>query len=143
MCDNVKQYDSQPVLKATQKVNKLLSFILSNSEVDEEWREIEDTNSLYFVSSKGRVLSMCNRIPRILKPFMCNGYLYVSIMGYDRKISRLVAQAFIPNPEKKPIVHHKNHIKTENIISNLAWATHSENTMAYYDSKKQTQQPTK
>ena len=71
---------------------------------------------------------------------MCNGYLCVSICGHDRRINRLVAKAFIPNPENKPIVHHKNHIKTENTAKNLSWATHSENTTAYFDSKKQTQE---
>lgn len=88
------------------------------------------------MSSKGRVLSLCNKQPRVLKAFMCNGYLCVSICGHDRRINRLVAKAFIPNPEGKPIAHHKNHNKTKNTVANLAWATHSENTTAYFDSKK-------
>ena len=46
----------------------------------------------------------------------------------------------LDNPDNKPIAHHKNHIKTENTRENLSWATHSENTTAYYDSKKQTQE---
>lgn len=137
-----KQYNSPAVLKATERVNKLLSFILSNSEADEDWVEIEWADSNYFVSSKGRVLSLCNRLPRLLKAFMCNGYLCVSICGHDRRINRLVAQAFLDNPDNKPIAHHKNHIKTENTRENLSWATHSENTTAYYDSKKQTQEQT-
>ena len=135
-----KAYNNPAVLKATERINKFLSFVLANSEEDEEWKEIEWADSDYFVSSKGRVLSLCNRLPRLLKSFMCNGYLCVSICGHDRRINRLVANAFIPNPENKPIVHHKNHIKTENTTDNLLWATHSENTTAYFDSKKQTQE---
>lgn len=131
---NVKQYNDPAVLKATERVDKLLSFILANSEAGEEWKEIEWADSNYYISSKGRVLSLCNRIPRVLKAFMCNGYLCVSICGHDRRINRLVAQAYIPNPENKPISHHKNHNKTENTKDNLAWATYSENTTAYFDS---------
>ena len=137
-----KQYNSQAVKKATERVDKLISFILSNSEPGEDWKEIEWADSNYFVSSKGKVLSLCNRIPRVLKAFMCNGYLCVSICGHDRRINRLVAKAFIDNPENKPIVHHKNHKKTENTRENLSWATHSENTIAYYDNKKQSQEQT-
>lgn len=135
-----KQYNNPAVIKATQRIDKLISFILANSEPGEDWKEIEWADSDYFISSKGRVISLCNTIPRILKSFMCNGYLCVSICGLDRRINRLVAKAFIDNPENKPIAHHKNHIKTENTRENLAWATHSENTTAYYDSKKQSQE---
>ena len=132
-----KQFNEPAVLKATERIDKLLSFLLANSEADEEWKEIEWADSNYFISSKGRVLSLCNSIPRVLKAFMCNGYLCVSICGHDRSINRLVANAFIPNPDGKPIAHHKNHDKTKNTVANLAWATHSENTTAYFDSKKQ------
>lgn len=135
-----KQYKNPAVLNATKRIDKLISFILSNSEPDEEWKEIEWADSNYFISSKGRVLSLCNSRPRILKAFMCNGYLCVSICGYDRRINRLVAKAFIDNPDNKPIAHHKNHIKTENTRENLSWATYSENTTAYYDSIKQSQE---
>lgn len=131
-----QQFNNPAVLKATERVDKFLSFVLSNSEMDEEWKEIDWTDSNYFVSSKGHVLSLCNKQPRVLKAFMCNGYLCVSICGHDRRINRLVAKAFIPNPEGKPIAHHKNHDKTKNNVANLAWATHSENTTAYFDSKK-------
>lgn len=132
-----KQFNEPAVLKATERVDKLLSFLFANSEADEEWKEIEWADSNYFISSKGRVLSLCNSRPRVLKAFVCNGYLCVSICGHDRRINKLVANAFIPNPEGKPIAHHKNHDKTKNTVCNLPWATHSENTTAYFDSKKQ------
>ena len=132
-----KQFNKPAVLKATERIDKLLSFLIANSETDEEWKDIEWTDSNYFISTKGRVLSLCNKKPRVLKAFMCNGYLCVSICGHDRRINRLVAKAFIPNPEDKPIAHHKNHDKTKKTVANLAWATQSENTIAYFDSKKQ------
>lgn len=136
----VKQAENPALLKATERLDKLIFFILSNSEADEDWKEIEWADTNYFISSNGRVLSLCNREPRILKAFMCNDYLCVSICGHDRRINRLVAKAFIDNPDNKPIAHHKDHDKTKNTRDNLSWATHSENTIAYYDNKKQSQE---
>ena len=124
-------------VKAAERVDKLLFFILANSMEDEEWKEIVWADSNYFVSNKGRIISLCNRQPRILKPYVCNDYFCVSICGRDRRINRLVAKAFIENPEDKPIAHHKNHDKSVNTAENLSWATHSENTTAYYENKRE------
>lgn len=55
-----------------------------------------------------------------------NGYRTVRIQRKDYKVHRLVAEAFIPNPENKPTVDHINRIRDDNRICNLRWATQKE-----------------
>lgn len=59
-----------------------------------------------------------------------NGYLYVDLWknnkSYKRPIHRLIAENFIPNPDNKPTVDHKDGNRQNNSISNLRWATYSE-----------------
>lgn len=55
-----------------------------------------------------------------------NGYYTVSIKGETVCVHKMVAEAFIPNPESKPTVNHKNHIRTDNRVENLEWATYYE-----------------
>lgn len=107
------------------------------SDTHEVWKEIAESKGLYSVSNKGRVRN--NETGYILKPVdFSRGYLKVSIKNGDRvevnrMVHRLVAMAFIPNPENKPEVNHKNGIHGDNRLENLEWVTGEENRSHAYE----------
>ena len=101
---------------------------LSNRE---NWRSV-NLYLNYEVSSVGRVKNV--NTGKMLKPYLgSNGYYIISLCSNGNvkkpKIHRLVAQAFITNLECKLLVDHCDGDKTNNCVSNLRWATKSENNM--------------
>ena len=87
----------------------------------ENWRLI-DENSKYEVNNEGQVRNV--KTGRLLKPFLShNGYLKVSLGGKNRMIHRLVALAFLPNPNNYPFINHKDEDKENNSVENLEWCT--------------------
>lgn len=94
----------------------------------EVWKDIDGFDGKYQVSSWGRVRSANG----ILKPYKNKkGYLKVGLAkngkSNKKRVNRLVAIAFIPNPNDYPVVDHIDGNKENNSVSNLRWVTDEEN----------------
>ena len=91
-----------------------------------------DGFSNYLIYENGDVYSKCQN--KIMKTWIDGkGYKRIKLINDNKevkhmKIHRFVALAYIPNPNNKPCVDHIDQNKTNNNISNLRWATHSENS---------------
>lgn len=109
----------------------------------EEWRPVVGYEGWYEVSSFGRVKRIAPGYrgvrPKVLAQHTEKriGYRTVSLCVNAKpvkiRVHVLVARAFLPNPDSKRTVNHKNGIRTDNRVENLEWATDSENQQHAYD----------
>lgn len=106
----------------------------------EIWKAIQGYEGLYQVSNLGNVKSLnwANKgFPQnlYLKKH-CRGYLQVELSKNGKKtmitVHRLVANAFLSNPQGLPVINHKDENKRNNCVDNLEWCTHSQNMMCYF-----------
>lgn len=109
------------------------------TQENEIWKDIPNYVGKYQISSLGRLKSTVNKNHRIKKSHPCKkGYHRVELADGKRGVKtsyavhRLVAEAFIPNPENKSEVNHKDSIRHNNVLENLEWVTHSENQQHAY-----------
>lgn len=116
--------------------------------MQELWRDIKDYEGLYQISNLGRVKSVGRIVKRgtnfkpvcerVLKMGDKDGYKYVILSKSGKTktgwVHRLVAQAFIPNPDKLLCINHKDENPSNNRVDNLEWCTHSYNN-SYNDTR--------
>lgn len=115
---------------------------------EEIWKDIKGFEGIYQVSSFGNVRSYHKRggqhryyiskSPILLSGVLwSNGYYFVTLRNNGiirpQSIHRLVADAFLPNPNNYSDVNHKNGIKTDNRVENLEWCTRSYNIKHSFD----------
>ena len=114
-------------------------YILRGVVMEEEWRDIKGYEGIYQVSNLGRVKSLshlvvrCNNSnyitkERILRPGVKKDkrmMVVLCVRGVKKSVSihRLVAQAFIPNPDNLPEINHKDENPQNNTVTNLEWCT--------------------
>ncbi len=119
------------------------------TNIQEIWRPVKDYEGLYEISSLGRIRSLSKSFAlfhggisvtkgRLLKTVNRGGYLIIVLCNKGtenrktKSINRLVAESFIPNPENKSEVNHKDGDRLNNCIENLEWNTKSENIQHSY-----------
>lgn len=120
---------------------------------EEIWKDIKGFEGLYQVSTLGRVqrlqrdlvqkhysggLSHYHFKEKIIKPLKnTNRYLYINLTkgrkNYKKNIHRLVAEAFIDNPNNYKYINHKDSNTQNNCVDNLEWCTQSYNIKYAYD----------
>ena len=130
----IKKLNIKNVLRVCNKKRKSAGGFLWEFEIDkplqnEIWKQITIDNFIFTISNKGRVKDKYNRI---ILGTNNGGYKRVrSLLGKESKtlfVHRLVAIAFISNPENKKIVNHIDGIRYNNDVDNLEWSTHTENS---------------
>lgn len=126
---SIRSDQLKELIKGSSKNNEICKncFQEYHKLPSQDFRWVEE-NPKYAVSVRGEIWSVQRQ--SFLKGCVdSNGYVIVMLGSKTpKKVHRLVAKAFIENPENKPCINHKNGVKSDNSLNNLEWATHSENS---------------
>ena len=126
MAKRMKKTDGSHKLPPRKWVGRTSPYV--DMKRNEEWRETDEPKVL--VSNLGRV----KRKGRLVKPYLTtDGYYTVWINGKHQRLHRIVAQAFLENPDNLPVIDHIDGDKTNCAAYNLRWCTRSQNTQWAYD----------
>lgn len=117
------------VQEYNEELRKAAEELLAIVEQVVRMKDIKDYEGLYAITEDGRVWSY--RSKKFLKPSVASGYLQVNLYNNGKRtfyrIHRLVALAYLPNPDNLPEVNHRDENKQNNAVSNLEWCDHSYN----------------
>ena len=116
-------------------------MVIGMAKNKEVWKDIKGYEGVYQISNNGNLKSLERKVrdckgerivnERFMKFTVRSGYYNVVLrkQGHreSKQIHRLVAEAFIPNPNNFPIVNHKDHNRKNNCVANLEWCTQKHN----------------
>ena len=92
--------------------------------MEEKWKKIENYSHGYEVSNLGNIRRIYkNGKIRVLKQSLCDGYKILRLGSKSVRVHRIVAEAFIPNPNNYPCINHKDFNRQNNTVDNLEWCT--------------------
>lgn len=150
-CFRLKTKDGKQKKISLKKLYQLVynrNFCVDKIEnlPDEEWKEIEETDGLYYISNKGRVKSYAGYTAIILKPSVktkAQQYERVQILIHGEQqqvaVHRLVAFSFLDTPKNIALyeVHHKDFDESNNDVNNLQWLTITEHRKLHAKLRKE------